>query len=123
MQVVSGLMGRERIHFEAPPAKQLEKEMADFIEWFNRGQKLDPVIKAAIAHLWFVTVHPFEDGNGRIARTISDMQLARSENSRQRFYSMSAHIRNERNGYYQILERTQKASTGDITQWLDWFLS
>jgi Fic family protein len=123
MEVISGPMGRERIHFEAPHASRLEKEMANFINWFNGKQKLDPVIKAAIAHLWFVTIHPFEDGNGRIARAISDMQLARSENNRQRFYSMSTQIRNERSAYYKVLESTQKALSLDITSWLEWFLS
>lgn len=123
MQVVSGVMGHERVHFEAPRASKLEKEMAEFINWFNTEQELDPVLKAALAHFWFVTIHPFEDGNGRIARAISDMQLARSENSRQRFYSMSAQIRNERNTYYKILEGTQKSLSLDITLWLEWFLS
>jgi Fic family protein len=121
MQVVSGPVGREHVHFEAPAANRLENEMSAFLRWFNANQELDPVIKAAFAHLWFVTIHPFEDGNGRIARAIADLALARSEQSTQRFYSMSAQIRKERNAYYDILERTQRG-TLDITGWLDWFL-
>ena len=121
MQVVPGPLGRERVHYEAPKAALLSDEMKAFIDWFNGTQDIDPVIKAAIAHLWFVTIHPFEDGNGRIARAIADMALARSENSSQRFYSMSAQIRQERNSYYDILETTQKGDL-DITAWLEWFL-
>lgn len=121
MQVVPGPLGRERVHYEAPKAALLSDEMKAFIDWFNGTQDIDPVIKAAIAHLWFVTIHPFEDGNGRIARAIADMALARSENSSQRFYSMSAQIRQERNSYYDILEATQKGDL-DITAWLEWFL-
>jgi Fic family protein len=121
MQVVSGPLGRERVHYEAPRAPLLAGEMKAFIDWFNTKQELDPVLKAAMAHLWFVTIHPFEDGNGRIARAIADMALARSENSSQRFYSMSAQIRQERNAYYDILEATQKGDL-DITAWLAWFL-
>lgn len=121
MQVVSGPLGHERVHYEAPKAALLSGEMKAFIDWFNGTQDADPVIKAAIAHLWFVTIHPFEDGNGRIARAIADMALARSENSSQRFYSMSAQIRQERNSYYDILEATQKGDL-DITAWLEWFL-
>lgn len=121
MQVVSGPMGKEKIHFEAPPAELLEQEMNRFLEWFNQNLQLDPVIKAGIAHLWFVTIHPFDDGNGRIARAITDLQLARAEESGQRFYSMSAAIRKMRNEYYEILERTQQGSL-DITPWLNWFL-
>jgi Fic family protein len=121
MQVVSGPMGRERIHYEAPKAALLADEMKAFIGWFNDTQDIDPVLKAAMAHLWFVTIHPFEDGNGRIARAIADMALARSEESPQRFYSMSAQIRQERNSYYDILEATQKGDL-DITAWLEWFL-
>lgn len=121
MQVVSGPYGRERIHFEAPEAECLPGEMATFLDWFERRDATDPVIRAAIAHLWFVTIHPFEDGNGRIARAIADMALARSEGSSQRFYSMSAQIRRERAEYYAMLERTQKGGL-DITGWLDWFL-
>jgi len=121
MQVVSGAIGRERVHFQAPEAVRLDKEMKAFLKWFEKKSETDPVLRAAIAHLWFVTIHPFEDGNGRIARAIADMALARSENSRRRFYSMSMQIRNERNAYYQILETTQKGDL-DITEWLDWFL-
>jgi Fic family protein len=121
MQVVSGPIGREHIHYEAPKAALLPDEMKAFVDWFNAAQDTDPVLKAAIAHLWFVTIHPFEDGNGRIARAIADMALARSENSPQRFYSMSAQIRQERNVYYDILEATQKGDL-DITEWLAWFL-
>ena len=121
MQVVSGPIGRERVHFEAPDAARLDDEMGRFLDWFNREPDTDPVIKAAIAHLWFVTIHPFEDGNGRIARAIADMALARSENSTQRFYSMSTQIRQERGAYYDILESTQKGGR-DITPWLTWFL-
>ena len=122
MQVVSGPVGKERVHYEAPEAKRLQSEMTDFLAWFEGGPALDPVLKAALAHLWFVTIHPFEDGNGRIARAIADMALARSERSPQRFYSMSAQIRAERKAYYDILEATQKADL-DITQWLSWFLA
>jgi Fic family protein len=121
MQVVSGPIGRERVHYEAPKAAKLPSEMKAFVDWFNANQDIDPVVKAAVAHLWFVTIHPFEDGNGRIARAIADMALARSENSSQRFYSMSAQIRQERNAYYDILEATQKGDL-DITDWLEWFL-
>jgi Fic family protein len=121
MQVVSGPVGREHVHFEAPAAKRLETEMKVYLDWFNADQGQDPVIKAALAHLWFVTIHPFEDGNGRIARAIADLALARSEGSAQRFYSMSAQIRKERKAYYDILEKTQRG-TLDITNWLDWFL-
>ena len=122
MQVVSGALGRERVHFEAPEAKRLKKEMRAFLTWFNKGPAIDPVLKAAMAHLWFVAIHPFADGNGRIARAIADMSLARSENSAQRFYSMSTQIRAERTAYYGILEATQKDDL-DITDWLDWFLA
>ncbi len=121
MQVVSGAMGREKVHFEAPDAERLEEEMGQFINWFNEDKHMDPVIKAAVAHLWFVTIHPFDDGNGRIARAIADMQLSRADQSAQRFYSMSAQIRKERKDYYDILESTQKGSM-DITHWLRWFL-
>ncbi|HTE12498.1 MAG TPA: Fic family protein [Chitinophagaceae bacterium] len=121
MQVVSGPIGREMVHFEAPDASLLKKEMNFFFDWFNKEEHTDPVLKAAIAHLWFVTIHPFDDGNGRIARAITDMQLSRADKSSQRFYSMSAQIRVERNGYYNILEKTQKDSL-DITAWLKWFL-
>jgi Fic family protein len=121
MQVVSGAIGRERVHYEAPEAGRLNVEMNKFLEWFNRTTTMDPVLKAAIAHLWFVTIHPFDDGNGRIARAIADMQLARADGSRQRFYSMSAQIQRERNVYYDILEKTQKGDL-DITKWLLWFI-
>lgn len=121
MQVVSGGIGQERVHFQAPDAGRLDQELSAFIDWFNQEDKMDPVMKAAIAHLWFVTVHPFDDGNGRIARAIADMQLARADGSRQRFYSMSAQIRLERSRYYEILEHTQKGDL-DITEWLVWFL-
>lgn len=122
MQVVSGPVGRERVHYEAPAASRLKGEMRAFLKWFNAGPSIDLVLKAAVAHLWFVTVHPFEDGNGRIARAIADMALARSEESPQRFYSMSAQIRTERKGYYDILEATQKGDL-DISPWLQWFLA
>ncbi len=121
MQVVSGPMGKERVHFEAPEAARIDGEMARFLEWFNAQEGADPVLKAALAHLWFVTIHPFDDGNGRIARAITDMVLARSENSSQRYYSVSAQIQQERAAYYRVLERTQKG-TMDVTPWMLWFL-
>lgn len=121
MQVVSGAMGKEKVHFEAPDSELVEKEMIRFIDWVNNS-KIDLVIKAAIAHLWFVTIHPFEDGNGRISRALSDMFLAQSDKSTQRFYSMSAQIRIERKQYYEILEKTQKGNL-DITDWIVWFLN
>ncbi|MDB5226999.1 MAG: hypothetical protein JWN78_1192 [Bacteroidota bacterium] len=121
MQVVSGALGKETVHYEAPAAIKLKKEMQQFLKWFNGEEKHDPVIKAAIAHFRFVTIHPFDDGNGRIARAIADMQLARADGSTQRFYSMSARIRKERKMYYGILEKTQKG-TPDITEWMKWFL-
>ncbi|MDR3474348.1 MAG: Fic family protein [Devosia sp.] len=120
MQVVSGAAGKERIHYEAPVAKRLGAEMKAFLTWFEKSDGLDPVQKAAIAHLWFVTIHPFEDGNGRIARAIADLALARSEKSARRFYAMSSQIRTERRAYYEILEATQKGNL-DITGWLAWF--
>lgn len=122
MRVISGPIGRERIHFEAPPAHMLDKEMKQFLVWYNSKESLDLILKAAIAHLWFVTIHPFADGNGRIARAIADMTLARSENNSNRYYSMSAQIRKERKDYYIHLEHTQKDSL-DITRWLIWFLN
>ena len=122
MQVVSGPLGRERVHYEAPRARRVARQMGAFLKWFNGDVAIDPVIKAGIAHLWFVTIHPFEDGNGRIARAIADMALAQSEQSTQRFYSMSAQIRLERKAYYEALEATQKGDL-DITAWLEWFLS
>ena len=121
MQVASGPMGGEMVHYEAPGSETLEKEMKQFCDWFNKEYNIDPVMKAAIAHLWFVTIHPFADGNGRMARAIADMQLSRADGTPQRFYSMSAQIREERTDYYNILEETQKG-TLDITQWLEWFL-
>ncbi|MDE2926164.1 MAG: Fic family protein [Acidobacteriota bacterium] len=121
IQVVSGPIGRERVHFEAPPAVRLAREMEAFLDWFNAPADTDEVVKAGVAHLWFVTLHPFDDGNGRMARAIADMVLARSEGSSQRYYSMSSQIRQERADYYDVLERTQKGTT-DITAWLVWFL-
>ncbi len=121
MQVVSGGVGHERVYFEAPAAGRIEQEMTAFLDWFNNDHSTDPVLRAGIAHLWFVTIHPFEDGNGRIARALTDMMLARSEQSSQRFYSMSAQIRNERDAYYGGLEETQKG-TLDVTARLEWFL-
>ena len=122
MQVVSGAIGKERVHFEAPAATLVDAEMAEFIDWFENEHSIDDVLKSAIAHIWFVTIHPFDDGNGRIARALSDLMLARSENSARRFYSMSAQIRKERRAYYEILERTQKGDL-DITEWLVWFFT
>ncbi len=122
MQVVSGPIGREKVHFEAVASDKLDAEMTAFLDWFNAEAATDPVVKAALAHLWFVTIHPFEDGNGRIARAIADVALARSEGSSQRFYSMSAQIRLERKTYYDRLEATQKGDL-DVTAWLEWFLA
>jgi Fic family protein len=121
MQVVSGGMGRENIHFEAPKAERLETEMNSFIKWFNEKNSIDSILKAGIAHLWFITIHPFDDGNGRIARAISDMQLSESDGVNQRFYSMSSQINTEKKLYYAILEKTQKGDL-EITDWLKWFL-
>ncbi len=121
MQVVSGAMGKEKIHFQAPSSDRIDIEMKKFLEWFENEHEIDLVIKAAIAHLWFVTIHPFDDGNGRITRAITDMTLARSDRSIRRFYSMSAQIRVERNQYYEKLEYTQKGNS-DITEWILWFL-
>lgn len=121
MQVVSGPIHRQKVHFEAPPADRLDIEVQDFLNWFNSDQQDDPVVKAGLAHLWFVTIHPFEDGNGRIARAVGDMALARAERSIQRYYSLSAQIRWEREAYYDHLEATQKSDL-DVTQWLEWFL-
>lgn len=121
MQVVSGALGRERVHFEAPEAGRVPAEMDTFLNWFNAAPDTDLVLKAAIAHLWFVTVHPFDDGNGRIARAITDMLLSRADGTPQRFYSMSAQILRDKTAYYDILERTQKGGL-DITAWLSWFL-
>ncbi len=121
MQIVSGAMGKERVHFEAPDATQVKKEMTRFLKWFNAKQQLDPVLKAALAHLWLLTVHPFDDGNGRIARALTEMQLTRADDFPQRFYSMSAQIRKQRKQYYEILESTQRGSL-DVTDWMVWFL-
>ena len=122
MQVVSGAMGKEKVHFQAPDSSRVDNEMSMFLDWFNNNIKNDLVLKAAIAHLWFVTIHPFDDGNGRIARALTDMLLAQSDKSTQRFYSMSAQIRLERKQYYEILEKTQKGNL-DITEWIKWFLN
>ena len=122
MQVVSGPMGRERVHFQAPAAGRLEGEMRAFLDWFEGGPAMDPVLKAGLAHLWFVTVHPFDDGNGRMARAIGDLMLARAEGSGQRFYSLSAQIRLERKAYYERLEAAQRSGL-DVTGWLAWFLA
>lgn len=122
MQVVSGAMGKEKVHYQAPPATIIENEMRIFFDWFNLEQNTDLVIKAALAHLWFVTLHPFEDGNGRISRALCDMLLARSDEQSYRFYSMSTQIRKERNSYYDILEKSQKSDL-DVTNWLEWFLN
>lgn len=121
MQVVSGPIHHHKIHFEAPPAHHLDAEMHDFILWLSNDQRDEPVIKAGLAHLWLVTVHPFDDGNGRIARAVSDMVLARAEASSQRYYSLAAQIQRERKAYYERLEATQKG-TMDVTEWLEWFL-
>ena len=122
MQVVSGALGREKIHYEAPPHDRLNAEMSRFLAWLNAGPATDPVLTSALAHFWFLTIHPFDDGNGRIARAIADMILARSENSAQRFYSMSAQIQRERNAYYDILEASQRGAL-NITAWLEWYFA
>jgi Fic family protein len=122
MQIVSGAMGQEKVHYEAVEAKNVKPEMDKFIHWINKKSAIDPVLKSAIAHLWFVTIHPFDDGNGRMARAISDMLLARSENSSERFYSLSNQIQQAKNVYYETL-KTEQHSEGDITQWLVWFLT
>ena len=121
MQVVSGPTHRHKVHYEAPPAGRLDAEMSVFLQWFNSSLQDDPAIKAGLAHLWFVTIHPFEDGNGRIARTVGDMALARAEQSTQRYYSLSAQIQRERKDYYDSLEKAQKGAL-DVTDWLEWFL-
>ena len=121
MQVVSGSIGREKVHYEAPSALVIQDEMARFLHWFNHELELDPVVKAGLAHLWFVTLHPFDDGNGRIGRAVADMVLARADGSPQRFYSLSAQMQHERDDYYNSLEKTQKG-TLDVTEWLSWFL-
>lgn len=121
MQVVSGAMGHEKVHYEGPLSDAVPTEMKTFLDWVNSKTAIDPVLKAAIAHLWFVSIHPFEDGNGRITRTITDMLLARADEMPQRFYSMSAAIMHNRNAYYDVLEVTTSGGI-DITQWLIWFL-
>ncbi|MDD3891925.1 MAG: Fic family protein [Bacteroidales bacterium] len=121
MQVVSGPMGKEKVHYQAPNSDRIEFEMKKFLQWFENDNDIDLVLKAAIAHLWFVTIHPFDDGNGRITRAITDMMLARSDKTIRRFYSMSAQIRIERKQYYKNLEKTQERSS-DITEWILWFL-
>jgi len=120
MQVVSGAIGKEKVHYTAPDASRLEEEMKRFLEWFNKDKSMEPVVKSAIAHLWFVSIHPFDDGNGRIARAIADSQLAIADRTKQRFYSMSAQIMKSRKGYYNILESTQKGSM-DVSKWLVWY--
>ncbi|VBB16793.1 hypothetical protein,mobile mystery protein B,Fic/DOC family [Burkholderia stabilis] len=122
MQVVSGPIGRQRVHFEAPPAARLAREIERFLAWFNAAPIEPLLIRAGLAHLWFVTLHPFDDGNGRIARALGDLVLARADQSPQRFYSLSAQIQRERNAYYDVLERTQRGSL-DVTEWLAWFLN
>lgn len=122
MQVVSGAMGKERVHYQAVKPERVKAEMDKFVHWFNSDMNLDPVLKAAIAHFWFIIIHPFDDGNGRISRAITDMQLARAESSGERFYSMSGQILVERKRYYEILQKVQH-STGNITEWLEWFLN
>lgn len=121
MQVVSGAMGKEKIHYQAPPPERVQKEMEHFLQWINEEPMIDKVLQAAIAHFWFIIIHPFDDGNGRIARAMSDMLLARSEDSPQRFYSLSSQILTEKKAYYEILQKVQH-SDGDITAWLNWFL-
>lgn len=121
MRVISGIVGREKVHFQAPEAIRVQHEISLFLDWFNFENNTDYLIKAAIAHLWFVTIHPFEDGNGRISRAVSEMLLARSDEQSHRFYSMSAQLRKERSSYYHILETTQKGNL-DLTEWIDWFL-
>ncbi|MGE0860980.1 MAG: Fic family protein [Gammaproteobacteria bacterium] len=121
MQVVSGPLGRQRVHFEAPPAARMETETHRFLDWLNGVTREPPLIKAGLGHLWFVTLHPFDDGNGRIARAIGDLLLARADGSPQRFYSLSARIQRGRKAYYDVLERTQRGSL-DVTAWLAWFL-
>ncbi len=122
MQVVSGQMGREKVHYQAPAASRLKKEMAAFLKWVNGKDDLDPLLKAGLGHFWFVTLHPFEDGNGRMARAVADLLLARADGSPQRFYSMSAQILKERKKYYDLLERSQRG-TLDVTEWLSWFMA
>lgn len=120
MQIVSGPIDKEKIHYQTPPAESVDNEISDFLLWFNSDITIEPVIKSGLAHLWFVSIHPFDDGNGRIARAIADMQLARADMTNQRFYSMSAHIEHQKKAYYDILEKTQKGSM-DVTDWLQWY--
>jgi Fic family protein len=122
MQVISGPIGHEKVHYTAPPAERLASEIQQFLTWFEQPTDLDPVLKAGLAHFWLVTLHPFDDGNGRIARAVGDMALARSEQLTQRFYSLSAQIQQQRNDYYAILERSQKGNI-NVTEWLLWFLN
>lgn len=122
MQIVSGPIGREKVHFEAPNADRLDQEMDAFLTWLNGNGEIDPILKAGIAHLWFVTIHPFEDGNGRLGRAICDLMLARADRTKDRYYSMSTQIEAERKEYYNQLERQQRSST-DITAWLEWFIN
>ncbi|PWH84945.1 hypothetical protein DIT68_12395 [Brumimicrobium oceani] len=122
MQIVSGPMGREKVHFQAPSPEVVQHEMNVFLNWLEEKEKLDLVLKSAIAHFWFIIIHPFDDGNGRIARAISDLILARSENSAQKFYSLSSQILEQKKAYYDVLQKVQNSS-GDITEWLDWFLN
>ncbi|WP_018703577.1 Fic family protein [Anaeromusa acidaminophila] len=121
MQVISGRIGREQVHFEAPPAGKVPAEMNRFLTWFNTEETVEPVLKALVAHVWFVTIHPFEDGNGRIARALTDLLLARSESNEHRYYSFSSQIRKQRDAYYMVLEDIQKGDL-DITEGLVWFL-
>ena len=122
MQVVSGAMGKEKVHYQAPSPELVKSEMDEFLKWFNEEEELDPVLKSGIAHFWFIIIHPFDDGNGRIARAISDMLLTRSDDTPQRFYSLSSQILAERKVYYDVLQRTQ-FSDGDLTEWLEWYLN
>lgn len=122
MQVISGAMGKRKIHFEAPASEKLVHEMEILLNWVNKEERLDPILKAGVAHFWFVTIHPFEDGNGRIARGLTELLLARADGLSERYYSMSAQIRKERKSYYEILEKSQKGKV-DITAWLTWFLT
>lgn len=121
MQVVSGAMGHYHVHFEAPPSQQVPQMMASFLEWINTADHIDPLVKTAVAHLWFVTIHPFDDGNGRLCRTITEMMLARADGMAQRYYSLSSAILNGRKAYYEQLEQAQKGSC-DVTAWVTWFL-
>lgn len=121
MQIVPGPIGRERVHFEPSPAEKLDQEMRAFLEWFEAGNGIDPVIKAGVAHFWFLTIHPFEDGNGRIGRAIADLELARADGTAERFYSLSSQIESERKEYYLQLEHGQRGGL-DVTPWLEWLL-